>query len=84
LQVLGCPLPDGVLIADIITKLPASWKDFATSLKHKREYISSDNLIINAEENARAKDVPSTPTNVENELAQTLLLVRKLLQQEEG
>ena len=32
---LGCPLPDRFVAAGIIAKLPASWRDFATTLKHK-------------------------------------------------
>jgi hypothetical protein len=36
---LGCPLLDRVVAADIIFKLPTSWRDIATSLKHKREDI---------------------------------------------
>ena len=48
--------------AGIIAKLPASWRDFATTLKHKREDISTENLIIalDVEEKARAKDAPGT------------------------
>ena len=48
--------------AGIITKLPASWRDFATTLKHKREDISIEDLIIalDVEEKASAKDVPGT------------------------
>jgi hypothetical protein len=30
---LGCPLPDRVVATSIIAKLPATWRDFATSLK---------------------------------------------------
>ena len=33
---LGCPLPDRFVAAGIIAKLLASWRDFATTLKHKR------------------------------------------------
>ena len=59
---LGCPLPDRFLAAGIITKLPTSWRDFTTTLKHKREDISIEDLIISldVEEKARAKDVPGT------------------------
>jgi hypothetical protein len=54
--------------ADIIAKLPTSWRDFATSLKHKREDISTKNLItaLDMEEKARAKDAPRTSAVVEN------------------
>jgi hypothetical protein len=42
----------------IIAKLPPSWRNFATALKHKRQEISVENLIasLEVEENARAKD----------------------------
>jgi hypothetical protein len=38
--------------------LPPSWRNFATTLKHKRQEISVENLIasLDVEENARAKD----------------------------
>jgi hypothetical protein len=52
----------------IIAKLPTSWRDFATSLKHKREDISTKSLItaLDVEEKARAKDAPSTSAAAEN------------------
>ena len=61
---LGCSLPDKFVAAGIIAKLPASWRDFATTLKHKQEDISTENLIIalDVEEKARAKDAPGTST----------------------
>nr|ABB46939.2 retrotransposon protein, putative, Ty1-copia subclass, expressed [Oryza sativa Japonica Group] len=42
----------------IIAKLPPSWSDFATSLKHKRQEFSVTDLIgsLGVEEKARAKD----------------------------
>jgi hypothetical protein len=42
----------------IIAKLPPSWRNFATALKHKRQEISVENLIAShdIEEKARAKD----------------------------
>jgi hypothetical protein len=42
----------------IITKLPHSWRDFATTLKHKRNEFTFDDLIatLDVEEKARAKD----------------------------
>jgi hypothetical protein len=46
-------------VADsIIAKLPPSWKDFATSLKHKRQEFNVDELIgtLDVEERARAND----------------------------
>jgi hypothetical protein len=41
----------------IISKLPHSWRDFATTLKHKRNVFSFDVLIatLDVEEKARAK-----------------------------
>ncbi|CAO2147295.1 unnamed protein product [Urochloa humidicola] len=61
---LGCPLPDRFVAAGIIAKLPTSWRNFASFLKHKREDISTKDLIItlDVEEKARAKDVPGTST----------------------
>jgi hypothetical protein len=42
----------------IIAKLPLSWTDFATTLKHKRQEFSMIELIgsLDVEERARAKD----------------------------
>jgi hypothetical protein len=42
----------------IISKLPPSWKDFATSLKHKRWEFAIVDLIgtLDVEEKARAND----------------------------
>jgi hypothetical protein len=42
----------------IIAKLPPSWRNFATSLKHKRQEFSVLGLIgsLHVEEKARAKD----------------------------
>jgi hypothetical protein len=60
---LGCPRPDRVVAVGIIAKLPTSWRDFATSLKHKREDIS---IALDVEEKARAKDAPNTSAAAEN------------------
>jgi hypothetical protein len=42
----------------IIAKLPPSWTDFATTLKHKRQEFSMIELIgsLDVEERERAKD----------------------------
>jgi hypothetical protein len=63
----------------IIAKLPASWKNFATSLKHKREDISTENLIIalNVEEKEKAEDAPSTPTDAENRASANVVVGKK-------
>jgi hypothetical protein len=55
-------LLDRFVAAGIIAKLPASWWDFATTLKYKREDISTKDLIIalDVEEKSRAKDIPGT------------------------
>jgi hypothetical protein len=65
---LGCPITDRVVASGIIAKLPTSWRDFATSLKHKREDISTESLIttLDVEEKTRAKDAPSTSATAEN------------------
>nr|CAH65871.1 OSIGBa0103I21.4 [Oryza sativa] len=51
-------LPDKFVAGGIIAKLPHSWSDFATSLKHKRQEFSVTDLIgsLGVEEKARAKD----------------------------
>ncbi|CAN6298820.1 unnamed protein product [Urochloa humidicola] len=53
-----CVLPDKFVAGVIISKLPSSWRDFATSLKHKRQEFTIDELIgtLDVEEKARAKD----------------------------
>ena len=53
-----CELPDKFVAGGIIAKLPPSWSDFATSLKHKRQEFSVTDLIgtLGVEEKARAKD----------------------------
>src|SRR4051812_17591756 len=42
----------------MIAKLPPSWRNFATALKHKRTEISVESLVasLDVEEKARAKD----------------------------
>jgi hypothetical protein len=42
----------------IIAKLPPSWRNFDTTLKHKRVHMSISDLIasLDVEEKARAKD----------------------------
>jgi hypothetical protein len=56
------------VVADIISKLPTSWTDYATSLKYKRKDISTEGLItaLDVEEKARAKDAPITSDATEN------------------
>jgi hypothetical protein len=51
-------LPDKFVAGSIITKLPPSWTDFATTLKHKRQEFSVTELIgtLDVEERARVKD----------------------------
>jgi len=75
---LGCAFPDRFVVAGIIAKLPATWRDFATTLKHKREDISTEDLVItlDVEEKARAKDAPSTSAAAENGAISQILLRR--------
>nr|XP_034570894.1 uncharacterized protein LOC117835654 [Setaria viridis] len=55
---IPCVLLDKFVAGAIISKLPLSWRDFATSLKHKRKEFSISDLIgtLDVEEKARAKD----------------------------
>jgi hypothetical protein len=58
LELLKCVLPDEFVVGCIIAKLPSTWRNFATSFKHKRHKISVENLIapLDVEEKAQAKD----------------------------
>jgi hypothetical protein len=58
LEQFSCVLPDKFVTSGIIAKLPPSWTDFATTLKHKRQEFSMAELIgsLDVEERARAKD----------------------------
>ena len=58
-------LPDKFVVGGIIAKLPPSWRDFATSLKHKRQDLSVAELIgsFDVEERSEQK------TTVEKELS---------------
>jgi hypothetical protein len=58
LEQFSCVLPDKFVAGGIIAKLPPSWMDFASTLKHKRQEFSVAELIgsLDVEERARAKD----------------------------
>jgi hypothetical protein len=58
LEHFSCVPPDKFVAGGIIAKLPPSWKDFATSLKHKRQEFNVADLIgkLGVEERARGKD----------------------------
>jgi hypothetical protein len=58
LRLLKIVIPDEFVAGGIINKLPPSWRDFATALKHKRVHMSiSDSIAsLDVEEKARAED----------------------------
>jgi hypothetical protein len=58
LEQFPCVLPDKFVAGGIIAKLPPSWTDFATTLKHKGQEFSMAELIrsLDVKERARAKD----------------------------
>jgi hypothetical protein len=58
LEVLKCALPDKFVACCIIAKLPPSWRNFATTFKHKRQEILVENLIasLDIEDKAQAKE----------------------------
>jgi hypothetical protein len=58
LELLKIVVPDEFVVQAIIAKLPPSWRDFATALKHKRVHISISDLIasLDVEKKAQAKD----------------------------
>jgi hypothetical protein len=57
LELFGCALSDKFVAGCIIAKLPQSWTDFATSLKHNRQEFSTAELVgtLDVEDNARAR-----------------------------
>jgi hypothetical protein len=59
LEMHGCELPNKFVAGCMIAKLPPSWTEFATSLKHKRREFDVTQLIgtLDVEDKARAKDV---------------------------
>jgi hypothetical protein len=58
LALLKIFIPDEFVVGGIIAKLPPSWRDFTTALKHKRVHMSISDLItsLDVEEKAQAKD----------------------------
>jgi hypothetical protein len=58
LRLLKIIILDEFVAGGIIAKLPPSWRDFVTALKHKRVHISILDLIVSldVEEKAQAKD----------------------------
>jgi hypothetical protein len=55
-----CVLPNKFVVGGIIAKLPPTWRNFAMTLKHKKEAMTVESLIatLDVEEEARSKDVP--------------------------
>jgi hypothetical protein len=68
LEQFPCVLPDKIVAGGIIAKLPPSWTDFATTLKHKRQEFSVAKLIgsLDVEERARAKDTSANMVQKKN------------------
>jgi hypothetical protein len=58
LELLKIIVPNKFVAGGIIAKLPPSWRDFATTLKHKRTHMSISNLVasLDVEEKAQTKD----------------------------
>jgi hypothetical protein len=58
LALLKIVVPDKFVAGGIIAKLPPSWSDFTTALKHKMVHMSILDLItsLDVEEKAWAKD----------------------------
>jgi hypothetical protein len=58
LRLLQIVVPNEFVAGGIIAKLPPSWRDFATTLKHKRIHMSTLDLIasLDSKKKARAKD----------------------------
>jgi hypothetical protein len=60
LEGFKCEFTDKFVAESIISMLPSTWRDFATSQKHKRQMFSVVDMIgfFDVEENTRAKDTP--------------------------
>jgi hypothetical protein len=58
LELLKIVVPNEFVAWGIIAKLPPSWRDFATTIKHKRKHTSVSDLItsLDVEEKAWTKD----------------------------
>src|SRR3954469_11749709 len=58
LELLKCELPSKFVTGCIIAKLPNSWRNFATTLKHQRHEFSVEDVIghLSVEQNSKAKD----------------------------
>ncbi|CAO2048019.1 unnamed protein product [Urochloa humidicola] len=58
LKLLKCQISDKFVAGCIIAKLPSSWRNFATTLKHRRQKILVENLTasLDVEEKAPKKD----------------------------
>jgi hypothetical protein len=58
LALLKIVIHDEFVARGIICKLPPSWRNFTTALKHKRMHMSISDLIasLDVEEKAQAKD----------------------------
>ncbi|KAK0603801.1 hypothetical protein LWI29_008782 [Acer saccharum] len=61
----GIPIHEKFAVAVIIEKLPDSWKKFGLYLKHKRETISLDDLLVSLqiEEKAHERDIILEPSS---------------------
>jgi hypothetical protein len=46
LELLKIIVPDEIVVGGIISKLPPSWRDFTTTLKHKITHMSISYLIV--------------------------------------
>jgi hypothetical protein len=57
-RLLKIVVPTEFVAGGIIAKLPLSYRDFTTALKHKRVHVSISDLItsLDVEEKARAKN----------------------------
>jgi hypothetical protein len=54
LVLLKIVVPDEFVAGGIIVKLPPSWRDFATALKHKRVHMSISDLIASLDVEEKA------------------------------
>ena len=84
LKKFSCVFPKKFMADGIITKLPPTWNDFATSLKHQRKEFGLAKLMetLDIEEKTRAKDthrkgVESSSANVVQKKSNMHSITRK-------